>query len=421
MNYSSVLQKLYTINKFSGMKLGLENMRMLLSALHNPENNIAAIHVAGTNGKGSTSTKIAETLTYAGFRVGLYTSPHISCFRERIKINGEMITEEAVAAYLDSLFQIAKEKAINATFFEYVTALAFAYFRDQKVDFAVFEAGLGGRLDATNVCEPILSVITSISLDHTYILGSSIEEITREKAGIIKHKVPVVIGPKVPVEIVQLIAGSQDAPVIRVGESQVSFDEENRLIARTALESLSKTIPINQEAIIKGLEALPSCRFERVSKQLLQNRFGEKKLPKEIILDVAHNPDGLERLFLRMRQEYGDVAVHVVYGASKDKNIEECLKIILKEAKRVTFIQAESERAASVRDLLKAAELIAPNKEFAIKEVTSDTSIAQACESAAKEGALLVLCGTFFIMSGARAFLGYNEPQDDLILQERLV
>lgn len=412
MKYLQVLQKLYSINRF-GMKLGLDNISKLLDKLGNPEKQIPVIHVAGTNGKGSTTTKIASALTYAKKRVGLYTSPHISSFRERIQINGEKIIEAQVATYLEHLFQIASENDIKATFFEYVTALAFAHFRDQKVDFAVFETGLGGRLDATNACVPVLSVITSISYDHTSILGETLEEITKEKAGIIKKNIPVVIGPNVSLDFIETVAKKLSSPIIQVKKCSSSFEEENRMIAKEALDYLAKSIPISQEAISKGQEACPPCRYEKVPNEQLYKKLGGA-IPYVTILDVAHNPDGLFRLFSRIREEYNEHPLHVVYGASKDKDIDGCLAIILKEAKNITFVEAESERAQKKEELIKASQKMDPEREFTI------SSLPQAFQKASVENAVFVICGTFFIMKEARSFLGYDDLQDELAIQEKL-
>ena len=195
MTYAALLHKLFQINLFVGSKLGLTNMQRMLEKLDHPEKKFKSVHVAGTNGKGSTTTKIAKGLEAAGLRVGLYTSPHISCFRERIQINGTLIPESYLEKTLPKLFDVCTQNSIAATFFELTTALAFCYFADERVDFASIETGLGGRSDATNVIIPEASVITSIALEHTDILGDTLEKITIEKAGIAKPGVPLVIGP----------------------------------------------------------------------------------------------------------------------------------------------------------------------------------------------------------------------------------
>jgi dihydrofolate synthase / folylpolyglutamate synthase len=308
MLYSSLLQRLYQRTTSRGMKLGMDNIHRLTQAFQCPQTSFKTVHIAGTNGKGSVSTKIAKTLELQGLRVGLYTSPHISSFRERIKINGEMITEEKVIAYLQDIFEITDHLQIPATFFEMTTLLAFRHFATERVDWAVLETGLGGRLDATNIVDPIASVITSISHDHTEILGNTLDEITREKAGIIKAKKPVIIGPRVPYNIVKPIADNVGAPCIQVQGIFDDFEQENRAIAKCALEYLH--YPLYD--IMQGLEAIPACRMEIIS---------VPQHPRPIILDVAHNPDGLEKLFQSIRRKFPHETYRVICGLSKSKDI----------------------------------------------------------------------------------------------------
>jgi len=384
--FLSCLEKLYSVNRARGMRFDCEGIKRLLQALHHPESTVPAVHVAGTNGKGSVSTKIAAGLQAAGYKTGLYTSPHISSFRERIRINSEMISEEKVVQFLTPLFEH------EATFFEYVTALAFAFFADEKVDWAVLEVGLGGRLDATNVCAPRLTVITSISLDHTSELGGTIESITREKAGIIKPHVPILIGPRVSREIVEEIAQEKRAPLLQVTGTFATTEEENCHVAERALQLLE----VEEAAIQVGLSYLPPCRFE-----IIETKWGTA------VLDVAHNPDGVMRLLERLQKSFpAGTDFTFIYGASKDKDFESCLRLMKPYAKRVLCVEALSPRAAS-------ASLLASCGGF---EVAS--SVDAAIERAAAEEGVTVILGTFFIMSQARHFLGIEEPRDPLDLNE---
>ena len=193
-----MLKVLYSKNLNFKVKMGLENMIVFNQKLGNPAGQITTIHVTGTNGKGSVVHKIAKALQASGYKTGMYVSPHISSFRERITINGEMISEDDVVKYLDRINQIEPSLPTSLTFFESVTGMAFDYFKEKQVDVAVVEVGLGGRLDSTNIITPELSVITSIGLDHQGILGNTITDIAREKAGIIKDGIPVVVGPNCP-------------------------------------------------------------------------------------------------------------------------------------------------------------------------------------------------------------------------------
>ena len=191
MNIEKTLAKLYNLQIF-GMKFGLENIRKFLQVLGNPQNNLKCFHIAGSNGKGSTASFIASILQTAGFKTGLYTSPHFVRFNERIRINGEEIDDEYIASFYDKHELFINENKL--TFFEVTTALAFTYFSEKKVNYAVIETGLGGRLDATNVLKPLAVVLTSISLEHTQHLGNTIEKIATEKAAIIKPKTKVFLG-----------------------------------------------------------------------------------------------------------------------------------------------------------------------------------------------------------------------------------
>ena len=192
MNYSNVIKYLYSLERKKGSKLGLKNIRNLLKKVNNPEKSLKVIHVAGTNGKGSVCAMISSILQEAGCKVGMYTSPHLKDFRDRFLINNKKIIKNDVVKY----FLKVKKFIDEQTFFEVITAMAFLYFNDEKVDFLVLEVGLGGRLDATNVVKPLVSVITNIDIEHTDFLGKTLEKITHEKAGIIKKNIPVITGAK---------------------------------------------------------------------------------------------------------------------------------------------------------------------------------------------------------------------------------
>jgi dihydrofolate synthase/folylpolyglutamate synthase len=278
----------------------LDTMRIIDAWMGHPHCTFPTIHIAGTNGKGSVAIKMAKALESTGRRVGLYTSPHLATFRERAQINGEIISEEFVLSFLPRLFSFVEEEGLQPTFFELLTALAFSYFAREKVDIAVIETGLGGRLDATNVIMPILSIITSISLEHTEILGATLEEILKEKEGIIKPGVPVVRGSKV--------AGF--------------YDLENRATARKALEILQ----VPEEAISLGLLYRPPCRFE----------IAEPSSP--VILDVAHNPDGLMRFREALEEFYPGQKFHVYLALGKTKDLTGALHEIEQFASKITFV-----------------------------------------------------------------------------------
>ncbi len=316
-------------HELGSMKLGLEAIRELDASLGFPSRAFPSIHIAGTNGKGSVATKIAYSLELAGKKVGLFTSPHIACITERIQINGKRI----------SLEDLERLSLPGLSYFETVTLAAFAYFAEQKVDIAVIEVGLGGRLDATNIITPLLSVITSIDYDHQEFLGDTLEEIAREKAGIIKPGVPVVLGPRV--------VPRKCFPRGEFVETRGSYEEENRAIAKRALEIL-RVPPL-------GIEKTPPCRFQR---------FGR------IILDGAHNPAGIKRTIERIDEPF--VAV-----AAFSKNPEEMIEA-LKPAEKIFWTSVEHERV-----------------------IQKELPFEQAFDQAYALGKTVLVTGTLFMMQNA--------------------
>jgi dihydrofolate synthase / folylpolyglutamate synthase len=410
MSYQALLHRLFQINFSGGMKLGLQNVQELQKQCHFPDQQFVSIHVAGTNGKGSVATKIAYALQLAGYRVGLYTSPHLSCFRERIRINGEMISEQAVEAHLSSLFDLCDREHLPATFFELTTFLAFNYFAAQQVNITVLETGLGGRLDATNVVTPCLSVITSISLDHTEILGSTLDQIAWEKGGIIKPHVPVVIGPCVPSSIIEEIAASQHAPCLQVTSPSSSFEEENRSIALASLKILQKQFQISDQIIQQGvIEGKQPCRFEIV------------KNDPFIILDVAHNPDGLAHLFQALEQYAPRQSLRLLFGLSKNKDVKGCLNLIAAYGQNFHLVETSNGRGVPVNELAKLMQQLGVDPSKLKTHQLISQAVQKAREEAKKQGQILVICGSFFIMGEARQALGYQEARDFIDLNEKFL
>lgn len=389
--YQTLIDQLFNLNFFSGKKQGLENALQLQKILNFPDKSYHIIHVAGTNGKGSVCTKIASALQHAGYTVGLYTSPHLSCFRERIRVNGEKISEAEVETYLSFLFELAGREHIPATFFEMTTSLGLYYFAKKKVDVAILETGLGGSLDATNVVNPLLSIITSISLDHTDQLGNTLEAIALEKAGIIKEKKPVLIGPHVPRQPIQAIARQKESILYKIDQTFACYEEENCFIANEALRLLYPYFNLTRKAIEKGLESRPPCRFE-----VLEN---------SIILDVAHNPAGIERLLEMIKLKYPGYPLQFLIGFSKNKDIHTCLKLLAPIGQHFHLVKATGERAASPQELSTILESLA----VPLSHISIYSSIEEGTKSARdqsfKQNHLLVICGTFFIMKDVRQTL----------------
>ena len=406
MSYARLIQRLFNVNLFGGVKLGLQNAQSLQQLLNYPDRSFKSIHVAGTNGKGSVSTKIAAAFQEAGYRVGLYTSPHISSFRERIQINGTMISEEAVESLLLFLFQVVDREQLPATFFELTTFLAFLYFAQQHVDIAVLETGLGGRLDATNIVHPCLSIITSIGLDHTEILGSTREAIALEKGGIIKEKVPIVIGPHVPFAPIQAIASQKQSLCIQVKHFSSLFEEENQSIARTALDYLTPLFNLSREAIQKGLEGKQPCRFEVL------------KGPPCVILDVAHNADGLHSLFQTIKYHYPSRPLRLLFGLSKNKDLRGCLQLIGPNGAHFHLVESSNGRGVPVDILYSSLQELSIESSRLSVHKSIFHGVRQARQEAMDHGEILVICGSFFIMGQTRQALGFDEPYDELDLNE---
>lgn len=333
----------------------LSPIRDLDRILGFPHRFFRTIHVGGTNGKGSVTQKIAKALEEEGYVVGLYTSPHISDVRERIQINGKMISIEDMHRLLTPLFSFD----LSFSFFDLMTATAFLYFKEQFVDWAVIEVGLGGRFDPTNVITPEISVITSIGYDHENLLGNTLEEIAREKGGIVKPGIPLVTGPTAA----PFFPGSISVP------NAPFYDLENQGIARAVLEKIS----ISEPSIQKGLQKCPPCRFE---------------IKGNIILDVAHNPDGFKKLIEALRIHFPKQSkFHFITGFSKDKNWKECLDLIEPVAASITAVRIKNER-------LERPEML--------QEYNKSITISASIQSALKPETMNVICGSFYLMEEAR-------------------
>jgi dihydrofolate synthase/folylpolyglutamate synthase len=363
MNYEHTLDYLfsqlpmYQRIGIAAYKVDLINTHKLCELLDNPENKFKSVHVAGTNGKGSTSHMIASVFQEAGYNVGLYTSPHLKDFRERIKINGEMISEEFVIDFVEK-YKLKFEE-LNLSFFEWTVGLAFDHFSKQKVDIAIVETGLGGRLDSTNVITPEVSVITNIGLDHTQFLGNTLGAIAVEKAGIIKAEIPIIIGET---QEETKVIFNQKAKSLKV---PIYFaDQENNQFYQTDLKGIYQyknvktaitTINILQE---KGWR-ISNKNIESGLKSVVKNTgllgrwqtLGNSPL---IICDTGHNIDGIKEIVAQLENTPHNL-LHIVFGAVNDKSIESILKILPKSA-RYYFCQASIPRALNVNQLTCLAE-----------------------------------------------------------------
>lgn len=379
MSYNATLQLLYSLQKF-GIKFGLDNTIQLLQSLDDPHKKFKSIHIAGTNGKGSTAVLIASILKEMNYKVGLYTSPHLVKFNERIQINGELISNDDLVFYTEQLKdQIAK---INPTFFEATTAIAFKYFTDRNVDYAVIETGLGGRLDSTNVIEPELSVITSIGFDHMDFLGDSLEKIASEKGGIIKENVPVVIGfnPEEAKKVLMRICSELNSECVNV-EDEYIVDSVIKSFPMMLLQIKSRKTENLYEMksslygehqvknIVTSIAAIETLFSDDVSmmkyispgmENLNQNfsfrgRFQKITDKPTIVLDTAHNSSAFTEFLHEVALLSFENKIAVL-GVMKDKNIGESLELIQRTFNKIYTCNAHIDRALNSFDLAKQFE-----------------------------------------------------------------
>jgi dihydrofolate synthase/folylpolyglutamate synthase len=341
MNYPETLKWLfdqlpmYQLQGASAYKKDLTNVHLLMDYLEHPENQLECIHVAGTNGKGSSSHMLASVLQEAGYKVGLYTSPHLKDFRERIKINGVMISEDFVCDFVNqhqSFFE-----ANDMSFFEMSVGLAFDYFAKEKIDIAIIEVGMGGRLDATNIITPLVSVITNIGLDHTQFLGNTLAAVATEKAGIIKRNIPVVIGEYTPATQPVFLATA------KAMQSDIYFASD--LIATTYPSDLLGDYQVhNKKTVLQTLTILNQYTsfhtneshwkkgLSQVVKNTgLQGRWQQLGESPKIICDTAHNTHGLTIVLNQIQKESFD-QLHFVLGVVNDKDLDEVLPLFPKNA-----------------------------------------------------------------------------------------
>ncbi|EFS21829.1 bifunctional protein FolC [Fusobacterium gonidiaformans 3-1-5R] len=361
-----LMMKIYSHSMF-GIKLGLQNMERLCEKLGHPERAYKIIHIAGTNGKGSTATTLERILLEAGYQVGKYTSPHILKFNERIIANGKQISDEEIEKYYYQVEKIMEEEKIDATFFEITTAMMFSYFRDKKLDYVVLETGMGGRLDATNVSQAELCIITNVSLDHTEYLGDSIYKIAKEKAGIIKNCPKVIVADQQE-EFLQAIL-EEKAEVINVlnkyadATYQLDFEKfmtEIKIEGKNYHFSLfgdyqyhnflcayeaAKQLGISEEIIQRAAEKVVwECRFEIAARQPL------------VILDGAHNPDGVRELVKIVKQHYHKTEVAILTSILKDKDIKPMLEMLAEVSDDIILTSlADNPRGSTAKELFDLA------------------------------------------------------------------
>jgi len=428
--YSFVDQEKMAPDQYVPRRFDLENMQSLLSMLGDPHSRLRAVHVAGTKGKGSTCAMTTSILQAAGYRVGLFTQPHLHTFRERIRISDRLMSEEELIAGLEELKPVI-ERISDPSTFEIMTALAFQYFAEQEVDLAVVETGLGGRLDTTNVIEPLVAVITSISYDHTYILGDTIEQIASEKAGIIKDGKPVVCSPQCPAaeEVIVKVCKERKAPLTLVGRDWLWQPGEANLEGQ-AFSVRSKTphekglvtdgmsrqlwIPllgryqlVNATTTVATIDQL--CRqgirvsLEHVAQGLRRARWPARLeiLGRDplLVMDGAHNVDSVQRLMRALREYLSFDKLILVVGFSLDKDITGMMREFTSQAQEVIITQAKHPRAAAPESIVKQAQ---PSEIPLTIAPDAPSALWRALELANMED-LVCVTGSLFVVADARA------------------
>jgi dihydrofolate synthase/folylpolyglutamate synthase len=450
VSYKNAIERIfalgYELAAAPSRKFDLDHMRVLLRALENPERRFPSVLIAGTNGKGSTAATLASILKSSGLRTGLYTSPHLVRINERIRINGDQISDEKFALLHDLVDRTAErlveegELPWNPSFFEMLTAMAFEHFATSKVDIAVLEVGMGGRLDATNVVEPRVSVITDISLDHQKFLGDTIAEIAREKAGIIHDGGIVVTLPQSPAandvigeavleKRARAVSAAPFVPPVSPGSPQrfsaasqyranvlssyplevmgTQITIETSLVGRHQLRNVALAVAAAEQLSKQGFPVTPQSIETGIRGARWPGRFQvipPRRRQPEIIFDVAHNPAGAWALRSTLSACYEDRRLIFVFGVMRDKAIAEMSEILFPLAERVILTQAENPRSASPDEIRVAASRVKIETEAA-------GSLPDALEKARSiTGAdgILVVTGSIYVVGEAMRALGVS-------------
>ena len=415
-DYDDILKEMFGLGRF-GIVLGLDTIRDILNGLGNPQNGYRCIHVAGTNGKGSIASALANVLERSGHRVGLYTSPHLVRFNERICINGKPVTdEEIVNAYREAKGAHSGDR--QPTFFEYTTAMALYEFSRQKVDWAVIETGMGGRLDATNILTPELSIITNISLEHRMYLGNTIAEIAGEKAGIIKKRVPVVTGVKQrsAIAAIEYVAKKRSAPLFRMGDAFSVRRNKNGTFTYFGIENTWRDIKTgllgnyqvdNAALVLAGCEILNQRRAAQLPLGDIRAGLENNRWPGRletvstsplILLDGAHNFIAARNLARFLSENLGDRRIILVVGMLDDKPYKSMLKSLLPVCSRVVLTRATIDRSLP-------AEILYPIAREMVSDVHIEPDVGDAVKHAIDTGSsgdVIVVAGSLYVVGEAK-------------------
>lgn len=447
-SYSDTINYLYNLQKH-GIKLGLEKTEMILSYIEDPHSKFLSIHVSGTNGKGSTSAMIASILMAQGFKVGLYTSPHLVSFTERIRINNEQISEFEVVKLTEEIkfkLQNSEFKIADPTFFEFVTVMAFLYFFRNGVDWAVIEAGMGGRLDATNVITPEVSVITKISYDHEEFLGKTLTDITKQEAGIIKKGIPTISAHqgKEAENVINAISKEKSSPLFIYGKDFKGIVKSSGIKGITfdysddthTLTSLHTPLPgehqlFNACMAIKAVTVTPQpSKLQALNAKFIKDGLASTKWPGRleliadnppIMIDAAHNPDAANVLSEFIKGHLSNYNIFLIIGVMSDKDIAGILTPLLPLASEIIFTAPNYGRAAHPQRLANyASEMgfsarvtnsVKESIEMAIKGsnellVTSDKLKDENSLLVTRHSSLILITGSFYTIGEAMEVLG---------------
>jgi dihydrofolate synthase/folylpolyglutamate synthase len=422
MQIDDALSWLYSYSKY-GSKLGLERITDLLNLLNNPHHRLQAIHVTGTNGKGSVCRFLGSILTHAGYKTGIYLSPHLERFSERMLINGKEISHEELIQLVQQIKPVVirlEKKGFIPTFFEIITAMAFSYFYQQKVDYVVVEVGLGGRFDATNVIQPLLSIITNISLEHTQYLGDDVTSVAYEKAGIIKSDAPVVTAAEnEALLVIEAVAKEKLVSIVNVTsdkwkrlnyslESQQfivkgklkDYQVHTSILGEYQGQNLAVTIHALEQLQLMGIFISDTDIIEGISTTVNPGRMEILSYEPIVLLDGAHNSAGMNMLVTSLKNDFSFNNLIMIVGILKDKNIEEMLKSLIEIAHIIIFTQSENPRASEPEHLAS----IASNCGFKGKimmEPSLEKAIITAFEKVNKKD-IVCISGSLFTVGEAR-------------------
>jgi dihydrofolate synthase/folylpolyglutamate synthase len=426
--------------QFFKIKLGLDSMNMFLDSLGHPQNEFPCIHIGGTNGKGSVGATILAVLRESARRVGFYTSPHLSSVRERFRINDRYISEREFTAQAEKIIRILDGRQI--TYFEFTTALALLWFAEMRVDLAILEVGLGGRLDATNVVTPLVSVITNVSMDHEQYLGSTITEVAREKAGIIKPGIPLVTGEREaePLAVLTAAAREKQCPAYLLGRDftgrrdpgsrdkwtytgigsdfaghlaglplamKGSYQVDNASVALAALEVMAPRFPLREAHIRRGLRKvvwpgrLEEFGIDSEGRVIRDAAESNMHCPR-FLLDGAHNPGGAHALRQSLENDFTFTGLILIWSSMADKDMSRTLLAVAPLADRIIFTRPESERSAQPGSLLQLLPenlrdraCCAPNVKEAIRQAFNSF----------RPGNLICVAGSLYLVGAARRIL----------------